>query len=380
MPSVFISYSHDRADPTHAERIAGLAASLLDDGLEVFFDQNRGDEEEKLAWEIWMENQIEKADYVLLVCTELYMKKIRQEVSPDEGQGLCWEAGIMYSLLCEEKRNTTKFLPVMFLPAQKRFIPRPLKGKQYFVIDSQSGYKKLYAFLTRQHRDRFPDKGMALRTIAQRTIKPLFAPAGQDATLAETDAVPIPDRSLPAPNPQLTLKPDIPAAPRQDIRGLDWYDECDAGHFIGRNKDAGNILSMLLFDPIIRLVGPSGIGKSSLIRAGLLPKIRESGWRACVIRPFENPAQCIPLQLTAELITRPGMFVTPLDPARFRAEVSPLLSINGINRLGFSLISLRTSFRRWLHRALWMPCGNFCGSFGNRRKQSLTCERWYQSL
>jgi TIR domain len=82
MTSVFISYSQDKADPAHAERVARLAASLMQDGLTVFLDQNRGDEEEKLAWEIWMENQIEKADYVLVVCTELYLKKVRQEVPP----------------------------------------------------------------------------------------------------------------------------------------------------------------------------------------------------------------------------------------------------------------------------------------------------------
>jgi len=85
MPSVFISYSHDPADPTHAEQVAGLAASLLEGGLEVFFDQDRGDEEEKVPWETWMEDKIEKADYVLLLCTELYRKKIRQEVAAEEG-------------------------------------------------------------------------------------------------------------------------------------------------------------------------------------------------------------------------------------------------------------------------------------------------------
>ena len=90
---------------------------------------------------------------------------------------------------------------------------------------------------------------------------------------------------------------------------------------------------MLLSHPILRLVGPSGIGKSSLIRAGLLPKIREFGWRACVIRPFENPAQRVPPQLTAQLLTSPGAFTKPLDTAKFRANVAPLLSSNGINRL-----------------------------------------------
>jgi hypothetical protein len=38
---------HDPADPAHAERVAGLAASLWRDGLKVFFDQYRGDDERK---------------------------------------------------------------------------------------------------------------------------------------------------------------------------------------------------------------------------------------------------------------------------------------------------------------------------------------------
>ena len=50
------------------------------DGLKVFFDQNRGDEEEGLPWPIWMDDKIQEADYVLLVCTELYWKKVRQKV------------------------------------------------------------------------------------------------------------------------------------------------------------------------------------------------------------------------------------------------------------------------------------------------------------
>jgi hypothetical protein len=43
MPSVFISYSHDSGDATHAERVAGLAASLSRDGLKVFLDAKRGE-------------------------------------------------------------------------------------------------------------------------------------------------------------------------------------------------------------------------------------------------------------------------------------------------------------------------------------------------
>ena len=333
MPGIFISYSHDPSDLTHAERLAGLAASLLEGGFEVFFDQDRRDEEEGVPWEIWMEDKIQEADYVLLVCTELYLKKVRQKVAEDEGQGVCWEAGIIYTLLYRLKRNTTKFLPVVFSAEHKNFIPLPLQGKQWFVVDTQSSYERLYAFLTRQHRARFPERGSALQTIAQKTVEPLFALPGKTPTPAQTDSVLAPDKPVLVATPQLTLKPDTPPPPRQDIRGLDWYEECDAGHFIGRSDDANRILPMLLSHPILRLVGPSGIGKSSLIRAGLLPKIREFGWRACVIRPFEDPAGRVPHQLTAELLTSPGAFTKPLDPAKFRAEISPLLSSRGINRL-----------------------------------------------
>jgi TIR domain len=333
MPSVFISYSHDSADPTQADRVAGLAASLLRDGLKVFLDQNRGDEEEGLQWPIWMDDKIQEADYVLLVCTELYWKKVRQKVPENEGRGVCWEANIIYALLYEKKLNTTKFLPVIFSPADRRFIPTPLGGRDCFMIDSQSGYKRLYAFLTGQHRIHFPEPGSTLPTIAQKTIDPLFEPLGEAASPTRTDPVPTPEKPIPAATPQLTLKPDIPPAPRQDIRGLDWYDECDAGHFFGRNDDVDTMVARLVSHPVIRLVGPSGIGKSSLIRAGLLPKIRECGWRACVIRPFEDPAQRIPPQLTMQLLTSAGAFTTPFDPAHFRADVAPLLSSNGINRL-----------------------------------------------
>jgi len=333
MPSVFISYSHDPDDPKHAERVAGLAASLLQDGLKVFLDANRGREDEKVSWPIWMDDKIREADYVLVVCTELYLKKIRLEVAANQGRGACWEANLIYVLLYEKKLNTTKFLPVVFSPADKDFIPTPLQGRDHFLIDSQLGYEQLYAFLTEQHHIHFPEQGTGLRTVTQNTVKPSFAPAGEAAKPTRTDSVSKSDKPILVANPQLTLKPDIPPAPRQDIRGLDWYDECDAGHFIGRDDDADRILAMLLSHPILRLVGPSGIGKSSLIRAGLLPKIREFGWRACVIRPFENPAQRVPPQLTARLLTSPGAFTTPFGPAQFRADVAPLLSSNGINRL-----------------------------------------------
>ena len=179
----------------------------------------------------------------------------------------------------------------------------------------------------------FPGKGNAPLPVKQKVVRRLFPPPGKAFAATPTPADRVLDVDIAAPKPQLTLKLDTPPAPRQDIRGLDWYDECDAGHFLGRNHDVDRILAMLLSNPIIRLAGPSGVGKSILIRAGLLPKIREFNWRGCVIRPFEDPARRIPPQLTSQLLTSPGEFTTPLHAAKFRAEVTSLLSSNGIKRL-----------------------------------------------
>jgi WD40 repeat protein len=258
MPSVFISYSHDPTDPTHAERVAGLAASLLRDGLKVFFDQNRGDEEEGLQWPIWMDDKIQEADYVLLVCTELYWKKVRQKVAEDEGRGVCWEANIIYALLYEKKLNTTKFLPVLFSPADRRFIPTPLGGRDYFVLNLQSGYKELYAFLTGQHRIHFPKQGTALQTVAQKTIEPVFALPGKGAELNISSA-PFPPTAI------STLKSDsllhqIPPAPAA---------------FMGRDKEIDKLLVRVEAErphegaaaAIEALQGFGGVGKTALALA-----------------------------------------------------------------------------------------------------------------
>lgn len=146
---MFISYSQDPANPGHNARVAGLAASLLRDGVTVFFDQNRSVDDEKIAWPRWMEDKLEAADYVLLVCTELYLKKVRQEVPNDVGHGVCWEANLIFNALYLSKLNTSKFIPVALTDAERRFIPPPLKGIHNFVLDSPLGYKRLFCFYDR---------------------------------------------------------------------------------------------------------------------------------------------------------------------------------------------------------------------------------------
>lgn len=91
----------------------------------------------------------------------------------------------------------------------------------------------------------------------------------------------------------------IPAEERpQAFRGLLPFRERDAAEFakLGRQTDVAALLPALR-DPALRVVvlrGESGCGKTSLISAGLLPILREEGWRIVNIEPeTANPAGLI---------------------------------------------------------------------------------------
>ncbi|MBF6221745.1 trypsin-like peptidase domain-containing protein [Nocardia abscessus] len=82
--------------------------------------------------------------------------------------------------------------------------------------------------------------------------------------------------------------------PYRDLRA---FDEEDAEFFFGRSDAVDRLLSVLRRNPrFLAVLGPSGSGKSSLVRAGLSPRLRESGvpgsdrWELVVIRPADLPA------------------------------------------------------------------------------------------
>ncbi|MEN8237840.1 MAG: BTAD domain-containing putative transcriptional regulator [Actinomycetota bacterium] len=61
---------------------------------------------------------------------------------------------------------------------------------------------------------------------------------------------------------------------RNPYRGLSAFQEPDAEDFFGRETEITALLDALASNRLVAVVGPSGIGKSSLVRAGLLPALR----------------------------------------------------------------------------------------------------------
>jgi DNA-binding SARP family transcriptional activator/WD40 repeat protein len=79
------------------------------------------------------------------------------------------------------------------------------------------------------------------------------------------------------------------------FKGLASFDVSDAEYFCGRERVVSDLVARLAEWTLVGILGPSGIGKSSILRAGLLPALGagalpgSSAWRQVLMRPGERP-------------------------------------------------------------------------------------------
>ena len=79
-------------------------------------------------------------------------------------------------------------------------------------------------------------------------------------------------------------------------RGLRAFGEQDAGWFFGRDGEIQRLVEKLKTSRFVAVLGPSGSGKSSLVCAGLVPRLSE-GARVLVLRPGAAPLTALAAQL-----------------------------------------------------------------------------------
>ncbi|MBW4624906.1 MAG: caspase family protein [Brasilonema octagenarum HA4186-MV1] len=81
--------------------------------------------------------------------------------------------------------------------------------------------------------------------------------------------------------------PVVSAVVREECpyRGLEAFDKQHAQFFFGRKKVIEDILQKLAQAQFVPIIGASGSGKSSVVRAGLIPQLEKNGWR--ILNPIK---------------------------------------------------------------------------------------------
>lgn len=92
------------------------------------------------------------------------------------------------------------------------------------------------------------------------------------------------------------------ADPESPWLGLRSFTEETQGYFFGRSAELQDFFERVLHKPLTVLFGQSGLGKTSLIQAGLMPKLREAGLLPVRIRlRYDEDAPSPGLQMTQAL-------------------------------------------------------------------------------
>jgi tetratricopeptide (TPR) repeat protein len=166
VPRVFVSYSHDSL--LHQTRVLELSNRLRTEGVDCHIDVYY--EAPPEGWPRWMLNQVEDADYVLVVCTEAYERRFQGRELPGKGKGAKWEGAVITQQLYDAELYNTRFIPVLFDTSDEPHIPIVLRGTTFYDISTEDGYLRLYRRFTAQLEIAFPPVAETVREMPARDI------------------------------------------------------------------------------------------------------------------------------------------------------------------------------------------------------------------
>jgi eukaryotic-like serine/threonine-protein kinase len=146
----------------------------------------------------------------------------------------------------------------------------------------------------------------------------------------------------------LTPRADRTTGEACPYRGLAAFGEDDAEFFFGRSNEIRTALAQLASWPLLAVIGPSGVGKSSFVHAGLVPAVRAAGghWQVHVLRPGRVPLHRLAAvleealadgrpasELMAQLVEAPGLFGAMLRGAAASRGQQILVVIDQLEEL-----------------------------------------------
>ncbi len=109
----------------------------------------------------------------------------------------------------------------------------------------------------------------------------------------------------------ISEKRKLPLPSDNPYKGLYTFEEGDEDVFFGRDTIADQLYAGLVRSPLLSLVGSSGSGKSSLVYAGLIPRLRRDRWLVVCLRPRKDPLDELARSLAALLRARSGVSRSP---------------------------------------------------------------------
>jgi DNA-binding SARP family transcriptional activator/WD40 repeat protein len=86
---------------------------------------------------------------------------------------------------------------------------------------------------------------------------------------------------------------------RNPYRGLEAFEQADCDDFYGRDRSVAEMVAVLQHEPLLIVIGPSGIGKSSAVKAGLLPALAtgalpaSENWLVTELVPGRQPLESL---------------------------------------------------------------------------------------
>lgn len=112
---------------------------------------------------------------------------------------------------------------------------------------------------------------------------------------------------------------ELPPKPGEPpYKGLAYYTEADAGIFFGREQLSDDLAARLETTPFLAVAGASGSGKSSLLRAGVIPRLRRKKWLIHILTPTADP-----LTQLANSLTHDDPALSAADDLRVQLAADP---------------------------------------------------------
>jgi WD40 repeat protein/DNA-binding SARP family transcriptional activator/tRNA A-37 threonylcarbamoyl transferase component Bud32 len=196
----------------------------------------------------------------------------------------------------------------------------------------------LFELLTGRHPFPGPPQRLPARDLRERVgsvgdLRPDL-PEGLDEVLGRATAKDPGERFPDAPALAAALRgvlrtapagpaPTAAVEPRNPYKGLRPFQEADAADFFGRGRATQQLLARMA-EPgrqarLLAVVGPSGSGKSSLVRAGLLPALRDgalpssAGWFVVELVPGAHPFEELEAALLRIAVNPPSSLIRQLE-------------------------------------------------------------------